>query len=200
MEKIKKISIIVVIVIMIVSIPSLVVIANITLMETELNGEIRTMEGDLSTTSNQLQQLQEELSMTEEEVEKLNAGEKYDLINPTYENVLSFISEDKTNNMDYNEDTFYCIHYASLVNNNAESQDIRCGYVVLWFEGSDIGHALVAFNITDKGMVYIEPQTDEFVENLDVGNDYWTDCVIPEPGYYYEEDPTDTIEEIVIYW
>ena len=51
-------------------------------------------------------------------------------------------------------------------------------------------------------MVDIETQSDEWVENLEVGNDYWTDCVVPNGNYYYyyEEAPDDTIKDILIFW
>jgi hypothetical protein len=57
----------------------------------------------------------------------------------------------------------------------------------------------VAFNTTDKGLLYYEPQTDEKV-NLQVGKDYWADCVVVQPGYYYEDDPDCIVEDFTLYW
>ena len=59
---------------------------------------------------------------------------------------------------------------------------------------------IVGFDTVDKGMVYIEPQTDEWVENLLAGNEYWTDCVVPAQGYYYEDVSNDTVKEILNFW
>jgi len=49
-------------------------------------------------------------------------------------------------------------------------------------------------------MVYIEPQFDEWVENLEPGNDYWTECVVFNGIYEHVEDPNDTIREILVFW
>ena len=104
----------------------------------------------------------------------------------------------KTNTKKYVVNEFECRHFARLVNNNAESQGIRCGYVTLDFD-SLADHAIIAFNTTDKGIVYFEPQTDEEVENLEVGNDYWTDCVVSNMNY--QDEPGDTIvSDPIIYW
>ena len=37
---------------------------------------------------------------------------------------------------------------------------MRCGYVIISFEKSPIGHAIVAFE-TDYGLIYVEPQDGE---------------------------------------
>ena len=48
-------------------------------------------------------------------------------------------------------------------------------------------------------MMYFEPQSDEQVEP-EIGKRYYQ-CIIPEPGYYYEmPDYDDTIKDILIIW
>ena len=142
------------------------------------------------------QSLQENLS----EVEKLQTGDKYDLHDPTYIEIRDFIRTDKTDEIPYENDTFDCEHFAQLLNNNSKDHGIRCAYVVLYFYGTNGGHAIIGFNTVDRGMVYVEPQSDEWVENLVIGNDYWTDCVVPLGNYEYKEAPNDTIKEILIFW
>ena len=85
-----------------------------------------------------------------------------------------------------------------MVNNNAEDMGISCAVVIINFNLSS--HAIIAFNTTDRGMVYFEPQTDDVVRNLEIGNDYWTDCLINDPGWYYVDESDDTIESIMTYW
>lgn len=58
------------------------------------------------------------------------------------------------------------------------------------------GHAIVGFNTTDEGMIYVEPQTDEIVKNLEIGKRYWSECVIPNSD---ESDYDNTIDYILIY-
>ena len=70
----------------------------------------------------------------------------------------------------------------------------------MYFDGTDTGHAIVGFNTVDRGMVYVEPQTDEWVENFKIGKQYWTECIVPNDGYFYEDSAHDTIREILVYW
>jgi len=87
---------------------------------------------------------------------------------PTYDEVMTFISQDYTEKTGGN-----CLDCATKLNDNAIAKGIWC-YVVLfnYFTGTSCGsHAIVAFDTVDKGMVYIEPQTDQIVR-LELGKDY----------------------------
>lgn len=128
----------------------------------------------------------------------MNESGIYKLHDPTFYEAIKFMREDQTEDLEYQEIIFECDEYAEMVNNNAEQAGIRCCYVTLEFD--DSAHSIIGFNTTDQGMVYFEPQSDERVKYLYVNQDYWTDCVIPEPGYYYEEDPDDTIRSINRIW
>ena len=124
----------------------------------------------------------------------------YILRDPTYKEAVTFLREDKTDKNKYVEDTYgvyVCSHFARDVCNNAEGQGLRCAFVELrYLEG---GHALIAFNTIDKGLVYFTPQTDEGVKPV-VGKRYYQ-CIEPKPGYYYEKPSfDDTIMDILIIW
>jgi hypothetical protein len=83
------------------------------------------------------------------------------------------------------------------VANNAEQAGYRCAYVELRYVGS--GHAIIAFDTIDQGLVYFEPQSDERVIP-EIGKRYYQ-CVIPRPGYSYEApDFDDTIRDILVIW
>jgi len=140
------------------------------------------------------------LDIYKDEIQDYRSGNKYNMHDPSYSEVAAFISYDKTDEIEFDFDTFDCEDYSMLVNNNAEEQGIRCALVVMYFDGTDTGHAIVGFDTIDRGMVYVEPQTDDWVENFEIGNDYWTECVVPGGYYDYTEDPNDTINEILIYW
>ena len=162
---------------------------------------------EIEDTNDLLSDVQEELELTSislqeniSELENLRSGNNYDLHDPTYNEVVSFIAQDKTNEEEYIEDVFDCEQFAQQVNTNAENIGIRCAYVVIYFDGTNAGHGIVGFNTVDRGMVYIEPQSDEWVENLTVGNDFWTDCIVPNGNYYYEEAPNDTVKEVLLFW
>ncbi|MEF8847755.1 MAG: hypothetical protein V5A68_01315 [Candidatus Thermoplasmatota archaeon] len=165
-----------------------------------LENEVDYLKKNISNLSENL--IETDLSLQENlsEIRKLRNGSKYDLHDPTFLEAKQFIEEDKTDEIEYNNETFTCIDYVKKINDHAESKGIRCGFVSLNFNGTNTGHAILGFNTTDKGMVFFEPQNDNRVENLEVGKEYWTECVIPEPTFYYEDHPNDTIEEIMIIW
>ena len=127
-------------------------------------------------------------------------GHGYTLRDPTYNEVITFLREDKTDRNEYIEDTYgvyVCSHFARDVNNNAEEAGLRCAFVELrYLEG---GHAIIAFNTIDKGLVYFEPRTDDRVRPV-VGKQFYQ-CIEPKPGYYYEKPAfDDTIMDILVIW
>jgi hypothetical protein len=151
--------------------------------------------------NNTILDLDSELTYVKSELVKARAGTKYYMHDPTFSEVEEFISQDTTNEFEYVNDTFTCKNYAQVVNNNAEELGIRCAYVVLMFKNGS--HAIVGFNTTDRGMIYIEPQEDDLILILEIGKQYWTECVIPKDDTYYYDDPEDyddTIIDILLYW
>lgn len=182
-------------------------ISNLTSSLYSFENDIIDLQGELNITVDELSEIKEEfiqvnLSLQENvsELAELRSGDKYDLHDPTYNEVYSFIANDKTDENAYIEDIFDCEHFSQQVNNNAESLGIRCAIVVIYFEEINTGHMIVGFETIYHGMVYVEPQTDEWVENLVAGNEYWTDCVVPKDGYYYEDVSNDTVKEVLVFW
>lgn len=102
--------------------------------------------------------------------------------NPTYDEVLEFIEEDETDDVEYVEGEFECLEFCMMFRNNA----FKKGYIsyTVWidFEGQTFGHSIIGFNTTDRGMVYLDPQLDYFVD-LGVGVDYWKDAVLSPQEY-----------------
>ena len=76
--------------------------------------------------------------------------------------LVEFLGEDRTDEIPYLEGVFVCADYAEMLHNNAEEDGIRAAWVGIDFYGSGTGHALNAFNTTDRGLVYID------VTNADV--------------------------------
>jgi len=123
----------------------------------------------------------------------------YTLRDPTYNEAVAFLKEDKTNENEYIEDTYgvyVCSHFSRDVCNNAEEKGWRCAYVELRFP--DTGHAIVAFNTTDRGLSYFEAITDELVRPV-VGERYYK-CIVPKVGYYLPPSYDDTIKDILVIW
>lgn len=103
------------------------------------------------------------------------------LKNPTFQELKDFILKDPTNRNKFVLNQYECRHFATEVNNNAEAEGLRSAFVLLCYDRGQ--HAVVAFDTTDRGLVYIEPQTDAVIH--------------PEVGDTYEGKE---IKEILIAW
>ena len=89
--------------------------------------------------------------------------------NPTFQEVKDFILKDTTSRKQFVLDQYECRHFATEVDNNAEAAGLRAGFVLIGFERGQ--HAVIAFDTTDRGLIYIEPQTDAVVD-VKVGGKY----------------------------
>lgn len=76
--------------------------------------------------------------------------------NPTWAELKSFLSADRTEDELYVMGTWVCGDYAETLHNNAERNGIAAGFVAISFEDSSTGHALNVFITTDKGVVFID--------------------------------------------
>ena len=126
----------------------------------------------------------------------LTTGYGYVLKDPTYQQLKAFIAADRTDTNAYVLDSYVCEDFSFDVKTHAMQQKFRCAYVSIRFIG-DKAHAIVAFNTTDRGIIYIEPQSDEEV-NLQAGKHYWTQCVITT--VHYTTTFNDTIERFNVIW
>lgn len=116
----------------------------------------------------------------------------YTLLNPTYQEMKDFLSEDTADSKSYIEDTYTCTDFAAEVNNNAEAQGIRCAVVYIMYPKA--GHSIVAFDTTDKGLIFIEPQFDKEV-SLIINRSYSA-----LNSYQQQQSVDDTIQRYQIIW
>ncbi|OGN95205.1 MAG: hypothetical protein A2Z75_02345 [Chloroflexi bacterium RBG_13_50_10] len=120
------------------------------------------------------------------------ASGEYVTLNPTYQEMKAFLAQDESDLKQYKENEYVCTDFAAAVNNNADANGIRCAVVDIFYpEG--YGHTIVAFDTTDKGLIFIEPQFDKEVK-LIVGQSYsQTNNFTPAPR-------ADTINRYLIVW
>lgn len=137
-----------------------------------------------------------------------NKSEIYDRINelkavrenknvfydPSYNEAYDFIKKDDTDKNTFHDSDYNCAHFARDVNNNTIKQGIRCAYVIINLS-SGTPHAIIAFNTTDEGVVFFEPQNDQRVF-LEIGKDYWNECI--ENGEYKIQ--SNIVLDYTIYW
>lgn len=118
------------------------------------------------------------------------AGSGYDIRDPTYQEALQFTSSDKTDENQYAEGEYTCVNFAADFKNNALEAEYRCGFVYIQF--LDSAHAIVCFNTTDQGLIFIEPQDDELV-TLTIGQSFYDRTK-------YKVTFDDTVIRFVIVW
>ena len=124
---------------------------------------------------------------------KGDAPSQVELHNPTYAELRQFLTRDQTDANPFVRGQYVCFHFAADLNNNAEASGIRAAYVRIHSE--EWGHAVVAFDTVDRGLVFIEPQSDKDVE-LVIGRAYlWQSAGADRPVYY-----DSAIDEIQIIW
>ena len=117
------------------------------------------------------------------------AGSGYTIRDPTYSEMLNFLGRDKTDDNEYVEDVYVCRHFTADVIRNAFDEGYKSYFVYIGF--GNVAHAIVAFNTTSHGWIYVEPQTDDIVEP-ELGEVYW------DRSKYYVPAYNDTITEILV--
>lgn len=110
--------------------------------------------------------------------------------NPTYNEAIIFVYLDKTDLNEYSQN-YTCGCFAMDFKNNSLRAGYRCGVVIVVF--SVMGHMIDCFNTTDRGLIFIEPQTDKIV-TLTIGQPYWNRLEYQAPEY------NDTILRLIIIW
>lgn len=69
---------------------------------------------------------------------------------------FSIIQSDIQGNLPYPSVPRICADFAERLYNDSELAGIKCGYVVVQLQGVTGGHALDAYQTTDKGLVYVD--------------------------------------------
>jgi uncharacterized protein with PQ loop repeat len=96
--------------------------------------------------------------------------------------LVRFIEDDHTNFRAYDANHYICLDFAIDLVANAAKKAIKAWVVGVDFSNGEVGHAFTAFETTDRGVVFIEPQTDVPYIKPVVGHplcDGWTgtDCM-----------------------
>ena len=116
-----------------------------------------------------------------------------ELSNPIHKEMREFLARDKTDSKPYIKSEYVCNAFAAQLDNNAEADGIRAAYVRIRSE--NWWHAVVAFETLDKGLIFIEPQSDRVVK-LVIGEPFpWHLVGKANPLGY-----RDPIVEIQIIW
>ena len=163
-----------------------------------MQAELATVEIELNASKELVESLEDTLSNLQANYARLTTGYGYVLRDPSYQEMKDFLKQDETSKQEYVEGEYICVDFTAAVKANAAKEGIRCAYVAIEYRGGS-GHAIVAFDTTDEGLVFIEPQFDWEVEP-EIGQRYYQ-CVRPPPGHYMAvPDYDDTITRIIVIW
>ena len=92
-----------------------------------------------------------------------------------WKELADFLVRDHTNWKPYDAEDYNCMDYAIDLVNNARSENIKSWIVGVDFISGETGHAFVAFETSDRGVIFVEPQADYTYSNLKVGLDLCDD-------------------------
>jgi hypothetical protein len=109
--------------------------------------------------------------------------------NPTFEELMSFLKEDKTDSFEYKlngPQSFICSDFAKKLHDNAEANGIRSGCASIVFEDSHLNYAINVFETTDMGLVFID-STGKLLKTWN-GVDYTNEENAALDSYYSSSD------------
>jgi hypothetical protein len=89
-------------------------------------------------------------------------NQTFTLKNPSFQEMKNFILKDPASRKQFVLNKYECRHFATEVVNNAEVAGLRAGFALLGYERGQ--HAVVAFETIDRGLIFIEPQTDVAID------------------------------------
>ena len=147
-----------------------------------LSDEYSTLYDNYSELRIQKQDIEERNSKLGNKIKNL---ESFSLdLTPSIFEVRDFLRTDSTNTKSYVFESYDCTQFAHEVVRNALAKGLFACVVEVDIENR--GHMIVAFNTSERGIVYFEPQTDREV-TLRVGKEYrtnnnndtiirWTSC------------------------
>lgn len=179
------------------------------------NDEIGSMQESLATLQDSLSSSQQQLAIAEDtlgglgitvaastECEDVELIDNPEAQNPTWEELISFLAEDRTEQNDYIKNVYDCSQFSRDVHNNAEAAGIRSAEVQVRFKYETTGHALNAFLTTDYGLVYVDCTGEDTIARVKLNKDYravdiysisgqnarnddWWDALRPGQYYYF---------------
>jgi len=93
-------------------------------------------------------------------------------MNPTLKQVKEFMINDYTDEIEWSEE-YDCTEISNIWISNAlnKNEGFFSCTTELEFKQNE-GHIIVSINTSDQGIIYIEPQKDKIIYNLEVGNNY----------------------------
>ena len=127
---------------------------------------------------------------------------------PTFEQLKTFLLNDKTDTKPYIDDVYTCGNYAEEVHNNAEATGFGCAFVAVVFQDDTPCHALNAFLTRDAGLVYIDctgvspsgPSNCDKMVTIKKGQPYTPISIFPDPFWETTWHRMGIVSTVEMYW
>jgi hypothetical protein len=116
----------------------------------------------------------------------------YQLI--SWQDLNVFLANDHTNWNKYIPGKYTCVNYAMDLVAAAHKANIDAWIVAVEFDRDAVGHAFVAFQTTDLGVVWIEPQSDYAYVEVEIGQPL---CYATDTSFCQDYGRVTKIEEPV---
>jgi hypothetical protein len=98
---------------------------------------------------------------------------------PTFDALIRFLKEDKTDERIYIPGSFVCSDIAEMLHNNAEAKGIKACFVTVTLTNYPIGHAINGFYTKDRGFVYVDCTASSLL-------DLYSGCLFADKLCYVE--------------
>ena len=136
---------------------------------TAVQAQVATLQDDLTEAQAQIQTLQSAYDKAKSNL--LEMGGQPALKNPSWAELKEFLELDDTDKLTYDKDSFDCTGFAITFRDHARANGIRCAFVEIDYAGGT-GHALNAFETTDKGLVYVDTTEKDKIAYVKVNQSY----------------------------
>ena len=133
--------------------------------------QVETLQGELKAAQAQIQALQSDYDRTKSNL--LERIKQSTLKNPSWAELREFLQLDDTDKLLYDKDSFDCTGFAITLRDHAQGYGIRCAFVEIGFSEGE-GHALNAFETTDKGLVYVDTTENDKIAYVKINKPYGT--------------------------
>jgi outer membrane murein-binding lipoprotein Lpp len=146
----------------------------------QLQAEKNQLETEKTQLETEKADLEEEKATLETQVADLTAqlAKCPQLEDPTYEEAVAFLREDKTDKEIPSDYAFA----AMITAENAAKQGIRCYWVIAQLQAG-YGYNFIGFNTTDKGWVYFLSTAELYEIKLVVDEHYYSINNLQTPGF-----------------
>lgn len=128
---------------------------------------------------------------------------------PTWSELIQFFRDDYTEFRQYKDGSFTCGDFAELIHNNAEAKQIKSAFVLISISdmGSITHHAINAFNVSDRGLVYTDSTSSarggfaDRIVNIVIGGEYEPEELLEYDRYVTEYKVDGIVTDIeLIQW